>query len=127
MKLYRVIIPTNDIEQAQRFYENLFGLKGERVSPGRHYFNLNGTILACYDPKADGDEDKESWSFHYNQYIYISVKSLGKIYDKVKNTGVHLSPIEEMPWGERLFYMNDPFGTPICFVDEETVFTGSGR
>jgi hypothetical protein len=28
------------------------------------------------------------------------------------------------PWGERSFYAKDPFGNPICFVDEQTVFTG---
>jgi uncharacterized glyoxalase superfamily protein PhnB len=32
--------------------------------------------------------------------------------------------IETRPWGERSFYARDPFGNPICFVDEKTVFTG---
>jgi hypothetical protein len=29
-----------------------------------------------------------------------------------------------MPWGERMFWASDPFGNPISFVDERTVFTG---
>ena len=33
--------------------------------------------------------------------------------------------IADMPWGERLFYARDPFGNPICFVDEHTLFTGN--
>jgi len=32
--------------------------------------------------------------------------------------------IETRPWGERSFYMKDLFGNPLCFVDEQTVFTG---
>ena len=28
------------------------------------------------------------------------------------------------PWGERSFYLRDPFGNPLCFVDAATLFTG---
>ena len=49
MHLYRVILPVSDIEKAAQFYEGLFGVHGTRVSPGRHYFDCEGTILACYD------------------------------------------------------------------------------
>ena len=54
-KLYRVIIPVSDIDTAQQFYSQIFDDAGSRVSPGRHYFDCEGTILACYDPGADGD------------------------------------------------------------------------
>ena len=55
LRLYRVILPVRDIERAVQFYGKLLGLAGQRVSPGRHYFDCGGTILACYDPVADGD------------------------------------------------------------------------
>lgn len=29
-----------------------------------------------------------------------------------------------MPWGERMFYAKDVFGSPVSFVDERTIFTG---
>jgi uncharacterized glyoxalase superfamily protein PhnB len=39
--------------------------------------------------------------------------------------GAHIdSEIEIRPWGERSFYARDPFGNPLCFVDETTLFTG---
>lgn len=123
-KLYRIILPVNDIDKAEEFYAEILNQKGTRVSPGRHYFDIGGTILACYDPKADGDE-QGTWAFHENQYIYISVPDLSAIRDKMKNTGCKsLGDIQDMPWGETLFYANDPFGNPICLVDETTVFTG---
>jgi catechol 2,3-dioxygenase-like lactoylglutathione lyase family enzyme len=53
--LYRVLVPVTDIERAQAFYSSVLGASGRRVSPGRHYFDCEGTILACFDPSADGD------------------------------------------------------------------------
>lgn len=126
MKLYRIIFPVPDIEKAANFYSRVFGKQGSRVSPGRHYFDLGGTILALYDPLADGDEIKRPWTFHENQYIYISTDRIETMHRFL--TGLdckHVDPtIETMPWGERLFYANDPFGNPLCFVDKATVFTG---
>jgi hypothetical protein len=28
------------------------------------------------------------------------------------------------PWGERSFYADDPWGNPLCFVEEGTVYAG---
>jgi predicted enzyme related to lactoylglutathione lyase len=127
MKLYRIIFPVNNIEKAAEFYSGIFGIPGKRVSPGRHYFNLGGTILACYDPVADSDDIKQQWVFHENQYIYISVPNLETIHEKFRKLNAkHVDPkIEKMPWGERLFYTIDPFGNPVCFVDEKTLFLGN--
>lgn len=125
-RLYRVIQPVSDIARGERFYAALVGDPGERVSPGRHYFDLGGTILAVYDPVADGDDLGDGWQHHPNQYIYFSFGDLEAAVERAIGAGV--TPlgegIEEMPWGERLFYARDPFGNPICLVDERTVFTG---
>ena len=32
--------------------------------------------------------------------------------------------IQSYPWGERSFYLRDPWGNRLCFVDEPTLFTG---
>lgn len=126
VKLYRVILPVGNIDGAEKFYSTVLGMPGERISPGRHYFDLGGTILACYDPKADGDDDNPTWKPHFNQYIYVSVDSLENIL-KIMRTldAVYIDKeIKTMPWGERMFYANDPWGNPICFVDSKTLFTG---
>ena len=125
-RLYRVILPVSDISQAEAFYGRVLETSGQRVSPGRHYFDCGGTILACYDPLADGDSLDEGWHHHPNQYIYFAVSDLEATFDRAKAAGCREidEKIETMPWGERLFYAKDPSGNPICFVDEETLFTG---
>jgi predicted enzyme related to lactoylglutathione lyase len=122
-KLYRVILPVSDIAQAERFYSNLLGIPGKRVSPGRHYFDCDGVILACFDPKADGD----TFAARPNpDHIYFAVSDLDSAYQRAASAGCQwLEPkIERRSWGERSFYAKDPFGNPICLVDEKTVFTG---
>lgn len=121
-RLFRVIVPVSDIEQAASFYYNVLGVKGKRLSSGRHYFELEGCTLACYDPLSDRDNLGQGWLHHEKQYIYIAVKNLDATFIRVKNSAAEIaSEIKTMPWGERLFYAHDPFGNPLCFVDEKTV------
>ncbi len=124
LKLYRVILPVNDIEAAEAFYSRLLGTPGKRVSPGRHYFDLGGTILACYDAAADGDDG----GFRHNpEHIYISTPDLDSTFRTVVSlqSAVIDAAIETMAWGERSFYFTDPFGNRVCMVDERTKFTGA--
>ena len=124
--LYRVILPVGDIDTAADFYGELFETPGERVSPGRHYFRCGKTVLACYDPVADGDDAGPGWRFHDHQYLYFSVPDLESMLQLARDAGCRdLTAIESMPWGERLFYGRDPFGNPICFVEQGTEFLGN--
>ena len=122
-KLFRVILPVSDIDRAESFYRFLLQSPGRRVSSGRHYFDCGGTILACYDPHADGDA-KEA---HSNpEHVYFAVEELEAFFARAQTAGCQEldSQIETRPWGERSFYARDPFGNPICFVDSTTLFTG---
>lgn len=129
MKLYRVILPVGNIDEAEKFYSSILQQHGVRVSPGRHYFDLEGTILACYDPKADGDDDRPDWRLHFNQYIYIAVDDLQAVFEAARRSNPEQidDGITLMPWGERLFYLRDPWRNPVCFVDRTTVFLGEEK
>jgi predicted enzyme related to lactoylglutathione lyase len=123
VKLFRVILPVSDIDLAEKFYSSVLQMPGKRVSSGRHYFDCGGTILACFDPKADGDgfEAKPN-----PDHVYLAVGDLEVVYTRAAAAGCQSidQKIEIQPWGERSFYAKDPFGNPICFVDEKTVFRG---
>jgi uncharacterized glyoxalase superfamily protein PhnB len=124
-KLFRVILPVSEIESAAKFYSLILGMNGQRVSPGRHYFDCGGTILACFDPRADGDNFDSPPN---PNYVYFAVPDLDATFQRAKTAGCSEldQEIKTMPWGERMFYGKDPFGNPISFVDEKTMFTGHG-
>jgi uncharacterized glyoxalase superfamily protein PhnB len=122
-RLFRVILPVSEIETAAAFYGEVLGMPGDRVSPGRHYFSCSGTILACYDARADGDTQPVQAN---PQHIYFSVDDLEAVHARMRRqSATDITPIEIRPWGERSFYATDPFGNPICFVDSTTLFTRS--
>lgn len=130
-RLFRVILPVSDIARAAAFYEAVLGMNGMRVSNGRHYFDCGGTILACFDPRADGDD----YTPRPNpEWLYFCVENLEATYEACRAAGAAFAPgevhgdpagqIARRPWGERSFYAHDPFGNPICFVDAASIFTG---
>jgi catechol 2,3-dioxygenase-like lactoylglutathione lyase family enzyme len=131
-KLFRVILPVEGIDRAAKFYGDVLGQPGRRVSPGRHYFDCEGTILACFDPAADGDGYAAR---PLPEPVYLAVDDLEGTLERVTAGGATfatvgvpgvgpLGAIAKRPWGERSFYATDPFGNPLCFVSRETVFTG---
>ncbi|MBT8078770.1 MAG: VOC family protein [Gammaproteobacteria bacterium] len=131
-KIFRILIPVSDIEQAAGFYGAVLSQAGQRISPGRHYFNCGGLVLACFDPVADGDGyDPEPLP----EPIYFAVDDLQTVFDRAASAGAtfpddeipnvgYLGKIQKRPWGEVSFYASDPFGNPLCFVSSESVFTG---
>lgn len=130
VRLFRVILPVADIEGAARFYGALLDQRGMRISPGRHYFECGGVILALFDPRRDGDAKQPRPNF---DHIYFAVADLEAAYERAKAVGgvsdavgdgnLPMGQIATRPWGERSFYMHDPFGNALCFVDERTLFT----
>lgn len=131
VRIFRVILPVDDIERAANFYSTVLDTPGTRVSPGRHYFHCGGVVLACVDASAEGD----GHSLRPNaEHVYFAVDDLEERHQACIAAGgdlrtphVHDKPggvIATRPWGERSFYCIDPFGNPICFVDHRTLFTG---
>jgi uncharacterized glyoxalase superfamily protein PhnB len=121
-KLFRIVIPVSNLADAVAFYAALLDSPGKQVSAGRHYFDCDGTTLCIYDPALDGDTRDHR---PMPTPVYLSVSDLESAYERAKSAGAkHLGSIDSRPWGERSFYMTDPFANPICFVDENTKFKG---
>jgi catechol 2,3-dioxygenase-like lactoylglutathione lyase family enzyme len=129
-RLFRVVMPAADIDAAVQFYSAILDSPGMRISDGRHYFHCGGVILAVYSPAGDGDPTVPRPNF---DHVYFAVDDLDAVLTRAQQTGglvTHtgdggqpMGQIASRPWGERSFYMRDPFGNPICFVDSATLFT----
>jgi len=123
IQLFRVILPVPSIDAGASFYAAIFAMPGERVSSGRHYFRCGATVLACYSSRDDGD----AWDVPSNpEHLYFAVDDLEGAFARCldANCGRLDAEIKTRPWGERSFYLEDPFGNKLCFVDEKTTFTG---
>lgn len=121
--IFRIFAPVSNLETAIPFYQRLFDNESLIIRGGRHYFDCGGVILAVVENKGAPIAD----------HIYFSVPNLEAVFTRAKDlecleTGdVHGEPAGEIikrPWGERSFYVRDPFGNGLCFVDESTLFTG---
>ncbi len=131
IRLFRVIVPVTNLEESVRFYSAVFDMPGFRVSNGRHYFNCGGVILAVYDAVADGDREPVRSN---GEHIYFAVPDLQAVFDRAVQTGrlsaetgdgqLPMGQIAKRPWGEVSFYLSDPSGNPLCFVDEQSVYRG---
>lgn len=126
--LFRVVLQVSDMDKAAAFYEKLLGAAGRRVHGSRHYFDCGPMILALVDPTAGGETPKPNADF-----MYFSVKDLDAVHARARELdclsddqvhGESAGDITVRPWRERSFYVDDPFGNGLCFVDESTLFTG---
>lgn len=114
-ELYRVVLPVLGIEAAADFYEAVLNLEGRRLSGSLCHFDCSGVVLSCKDVSSPHGP---LWPPH-SQYLYFSVLDVGATRQCAVSAGVlDVEGIQVMPWGERLFYAKDPFGNPICFVEQ---------
>ena len=128
-KLYRIILQVPDLDQAAEFYAKLLDDPGRRIPrASRHYIDCGPVILALVDVTAGGEEARP-----LPDKIYFAVSNLEQVHARARklkclsNEDVHGDSAGEIvvrPWGERSFYVQDPWGNGLCFVDEKTLFTG---
>jgi catechol 2,3-dioxygenase-like lactoylglutathione lyase family enzyme len=110
MRLYRVILPVDDLEAGARFYSTLLGVPGARVSPGRHYFACGEVTLALYSPRADGDARTPRPNFDHVYFaaddledVYRRAQQLGCLSTAIGDGGLPMGQIAVRPWRERSF------------------------
>ena len=128
-KLFRVILQVDELDKAADFYAKLLDDPGRRIPrASRHYIDCGPVILALVDVAAAGEKARP-----LPDKIYFAVSDLEAAYQRARvlnclsNEDVHGASAGEIvarPWGERSFYVLDPWGNGLCFVDDKTLFTG---
>ncbi|WP_394840288.1 VOC family protein [Pendulispora rubella] len=126
-KIFRVALEVSNIDEAARFYTELLGQAGKRHPGSRHYYDCGGVILSLLDVSAGGLPPTPGV-----KSLYLAVRNLDAIHARAQALGalapykVHGQPAADpvqRPWGERSFYVVDPWGNDLCFVEEGTLYT----
>ena len=123
MRVFRIAVPTMDIDKARTFYEAVLGIDADDTVPTRVYFHCQDVIVALIDWSVDGRGQFAPTPDN----LYFAVGDLDGIFNRAQTAGARItSPIDSRPWGERSFYCSDLDGNRLCFVDDSTLFLGRG-
>jgi catechol 2,3-dioxygenase-like lactoylglutathione lyase family enzyme len=126
-KIFRVTLEVSNIEEAAAFYAKLLGTEGKRHPGARHYFDCGGVILAVLDPTSGGLTPTPA-----PKSLYFAVSDTEAVLERAtalkalapyKVHGEPAGKLSKRPWGERSFYVVDPWGNDLCFVEEGTLYT----
>ena len=126
-QFFRLNIEVGDLDSAISFYTKLFGIEGRKQAGSRCYFNCGPVTLQVLDVSQRGEPHPGAKAF------YFTVNDLESVFERAKELGclsresVHDAPgggIVVRPWGERSFYVEDPWQNPLCFVENGTVYAG---
>lgn len=126
-QFFRLNLEVGNLDAAESFYTTLLGVQGRKQAGRRCYFECGPTTLQVLDVSSVREPHPAA------KALYFTVKNLETAFDRAKVLGclsredVHDAPgggIVVRPWGERSFYAEDPWGNPLCFVEEGTVYTG---
>jgi catechol 2,3-dioxygenase-like lactoylglutathione lyase family enzyme len=125
-RLFRVTVEVADLDKAASFYAKLLGTDGKRHPGARHYFDCGGVVLAVLDPSQGGLTPTAG-----PKSLYFAVADVDAVHARAKQLGalapykVHGEPagtVSKRPWGERSFYVVDPWGNDLCFVADGTLY-----
>jgi predicted enzyme related to lactoylglutathione lyase len=126
-KLFRITIEVANLDQAAALYSELFGIPGKRHPGARHYYDCGGVIVAVLDVSRGGMPPTPG-----PKSLYFAVDDVGAAHARATKLGilapyqVHGEPAGEVitrPWGEKSFYVVDPWGNDLCFCENGTLFT----
>ena len=127
MKIFRVTFEVSNLDQAAAFYAKLLGNDGKRHPGARHYFNIGGVVLAVLDVSQGGMKPTPG-----PKSLYFAVDDIKAVHARAKALNalapfaVHGQPagdVSKRPWGEVSFYVTDPWGNELCFVEDGTLYT----
>jgi catechol 2,3-dioxygenase-like lactoylglutathione lyase family enzyme len=124
-RFFRLSVEVGDLDAAIAFYTRLFGIEGRRQAGSRSYFECGPVTVSVLQPGTTPHPAAKA--------LYFTVSDLEAVFERAKALDcldselVHDAPagaIAVRPWGERSFYAADPWGNPLCFVEEGTVYPG---
>lgn len=126
-QFFRLNVEVADLDRAVDFYTRLLGIEGRRQAGSRCYFNCGPVTLQVLQVSSASQPHAAA------KALYFTVNDLEAAFERANALGclspesVHDAPgggIVVRPWGERSFYVEDPWNNPLCFVEAGTVYKG---
>ena len=126
-KVFRVTLEVGDLDRAAELYAELFDDAGERHPGARHYFDCGGVTVALLDVSRGGMQPRPG-----PKSLYLAVDDVDAVHGRAARLGVlapydvHGEPAGEVvnrPWGERSFFVVDPWGNDLCFCESGSLYT----
>jgi len=124
---FRLNIEVGNLDEAEKFYGELFGVEGRRQRGSRIYFNAGPVALQVVDVSIGGIPHPAAKALYFTVQDLDAIHARAKSLDALSTELVHGEPGGEIavrPWGERSFYAEDPWGNPLCFVQQDTTYSG---
>jgi len=125
--LFRVTVEVGNLEEAATFYARLLNTPGTRHPGARQYFQCGSVIVVIIDPTQGGMAPTPG-----PKSLYFAVRDVDAVHQRAAELNalapytVHGEPAADVlvrPWGERCFYVADPWGNDLCFVEEGTLYS----
>lgn len=126
-RFFRLNIEVGDLNAAIAFYSELLGVEGRRQAGSRCYFACGGVTLQVVDVSAARSPHTAAKALYFTVADLESIFARAQRLQCLAQDSVHDAPgggLVVRPWGERSFYVEDPWANPLCFVEEGTVYRG---
>ena len=126
-RIFRITLEVSNIDDGAGFYAKLLGTEGKRHPGARHYFDCGGVVLSLIDPTIGGLTPTPN-----PKSLYFAVDDIEAVHGRAqalkalapyKVHGEAAGTVTKRPWGERSFYVVDPWGNDLCFVEDGTLYT----
>ncbi len=126
--LFRLNVEVRDLDRAEHLYNTLLGTTGRRQAGSRLYYSCGAVTIQMVDISASGE-----FPHPVPKALYFLVDDLDAVHARAHGLG--MLSIDEVhgqvggeiavrPWGERSFYVDDPWQNTLCFVQTGTTYPG---
>ena len=126
-QFFRMNLEVADLNAAISFYTNLLGIEGRKQAGSRCYFECGPVTLQVIDVSSVREPHAAAKALYFTVNDLEAAFERARALNSLSREDVHDAPgggIVVRPWGERSFYIEDPWKNPLCFVEEGTVYTG---
>jgi predicted enzyme related to lactoylglutathione lyase len=123
-RLFRLNVEVGDIDRAAAFYGGLLGIEARPQMGSRVYLAAGPVTLQVVQV---AEPHRAAKALYFAVADLDAAHARAAALDCLSSETVHGTSAGEpavRPWGERSFYADDPWGNPLCFVEEGTIYAG---